>query len=101
MTHEQLKQKALSNANIKKEYDDLELEFQLLNEMLTARKEAGLNQSEIAGIMGTKQAAITRLESALSSGLHSPSIATLKKYANAVGCHLDIKFIHNKSVAHY
>ena len=97
MTHEQLKQKALANTSVKKEYDDLELEFQLLNEMLSARKEAGLNQSQIAGIMGTKQAAITRLESALSSGLHSPSLATLKKYATAVGCHLDIKLIHNES----
>jgi len=99
MTHEQLKQKALQNSDVKKEYDDLELEFKLLNEMLHARKNAGLNQSQIADIMGTKQAAITRLESALSSGLHSPSLATLKKYANAVGCHLDIKFIHNKIAA--
>lgn len=99
MTHEQLKQKALNNATVKKEYDDLDLEFQLLNEMLYARKEAGLNQSQVADIMGTKQAAITRLESALSSGLHSPSLATLKKYALAVGCHLDIKFVHNQEVA--
>jgi len=95
MTHEQLKQKALKNADVKKEYDDLDLEFQLLNEMLHARKDAGLNQSQVADIMGTKQAAITRLESALSSGLHSPSLATLKKYASAVGCQLDIKFVHN------
>lgn len=99
MTHEELKQKALSSVTVKKEYDDLELEFQLLNEMLHARKEAGLNQSEVADKMGTKQAAITRLESALSSGLHSPSLATLKKYASAVGCHLDIRFIHDKDVA--
>jgi len=33
-------------------------------------------------------------ESSLTSGRHSPSIATLKKYAEAVGCHLEIKFIH-------
>ena len=99
MTHEQLKQKALSNTSVKKEYDELELEFQLLDEMLSARKEAGLNQSEVASLMGTKQAAITRLESALSSGLHSPSLATLKKYASAVGCHLDIRFIHDKPIA--
>ena len=98
MTHEQLKQKALKNADVKKEYNDLDLEFQLLNEMLYARKDAGLNQSQVADIMGTKQAAITRLESALSSGLHSPSLVTLKKYASAVGCHLDIKFVHNEVV---
>lgn len=96
MTHEELKQKALQKKNVKKEYDDLELEFQLLNEMLHARKEAGLNQSQVAELMGTKQTSITRLESALSEGSHSPSLTTLKKYANAVGCHLDIKFVHNQ-----
>jgi len=95
MTHEELKQKALQNKNVKKEYDTLDLEFQLLNEMLTARKKAGLNQSQVAQLMGTKQTSITRLESALSDGNHSPSLTTLKKYASAVGCHLDIKFVHN------
>ena len=96
MTHEELKQKALKNKNIKEEYDRLDLEFQLLNEMLTARKEAGLNQSQVAELMGTKQTSITRLESSLSVGNHSPSLSTIKKYANAVGCHLDIRFVHNQ-----
>ncbi len=63
--------------------------------MLTVRKEAGLNQSEVAERMSTKQTAITRLESSLSSGGHSPSLDTLKKYALAVGCHLDIRLVHN------
>ena len=55
MTHEELKQKAFKNRNVKEEYDKLDLEFQLLNEMLTARKEAGLNQLQIAEIIETKQ----------------------------------------------
>ena len=95
MKHDMLKQKALKNTDVRKEYDNLELEFQLLNEMLSARKDAGLNQTQVAEIMGTKQAAITRLESALSSGIHSPTLATLKSYASAVGCHLDIRFVSN------
>jgi len=96
MTHEELKQKAFKNKKVKEEYNKLDLEFRLLNEMLTARKEAGLNQSQVAKLMGTKQTSITRLESALSAGNHSPSLTTLKKYASAVGCHLDIKFVHNQ-----
>ena len=95
MTHEQLKKKALRDAEVKKEYDHLELEFELLNAMLLARKDAGLNQTQVAEIMGTKQASITRLESSLSSGMHSPSLATLKRYASAVGCHLDIRLVSN------
>ena len=94
MTHEKLKSRALSRKAVKTEYDALEPEFVLLREMLMARQKAGLSQSEIAERMGTKPPAITRLESSLSSGRHSPSIATLKKYAKAVDCHLEIKLIH-------
>ncbi|MCJ8270301.1 MAG: helix-turn-helix domain-containing protein [Psychrosphaera sp.] len=93
MSHEQLKEKALSRQSVKVEFDDLAPEFTLLREMLKARNDAGLSQAEVAELMGTKAPAITRLESSLMSGRHSPSIATLKKYAEAVGCQLEIKFV--------
>ncbi|MEE8428067.1 MAG: helix-turn-helix transcriptional regulator [Gammaproteobacteria bacterium] len=64
--------------------------------MLLARKRAGLSQAEIADRMGTKPPAVTRLESALGNGKHSPSIATLRKYAEAVGCILEIKLVRNR-----
>jgi len=94
MSHSQLRQKALKRELVRKEYEELEPEFRLLREMLRARKEAGLSQAEVAERMGTKPPAVTRLESSLTSGRHSPSIATLKKYAEAVGCHLEIKLVH-------
>ncbi len=95
MTHEELKAKALERDSVKAQYDSLEPEFSLLREMLHARQDAGLSQADIAERMGTKPPSITRLESALTSGRHSPSIATIKKYAEAVGCHLEIKLVHN------
>jgi len=94
MNHKQLKEKALSNELVREEYESLEPEFNLLHEMLRARQDAGLSQADIAERMGTKAPAITRLESSLTSGRHSPSIATLKKYAEAVNCHLEIKLVH-------
>jgi len=94
MNHSQLKEKALKKQSVLKEYEALAPEFNLLREMLKARNDAGLSQAEVAERMGTKPPAITRLESSLTSGRHSPSIATLKKYAEAVGCHLEIKFVH-------
>jgi len=94
MNHKQLKEKALSNESVRDEYKSLEPEFNLLRDMLRARQDAGLSQADIADRMGTKPPAITRLESSLSSGRHSPSIATLKKYAEAVDCHLEIKLVH-------
>ena len=95
MIHSDLKKKALKRKKIKEEYDALEPEFSLLRELLQARRNAGLSQAEVANKMGTKAPAITRLESSLTSGKHSPSIATLKKYAQALGCHLEIKLISN------
>lgn len=90
ITHEQMKQVALSNPKVKAEYDALEDEFSLMTEMFRARKEAGLSQDEVAKRMGTKQSAIARLE---ASAGHSPSISTLQKYAEAIGCKLDIRLI--------
>jgi transcriptional regulator with XRE-family HTH domain len=95
MTHKELKDKALKKVSVQKEYDKLEPEFTLLREMLRARNKAGLSQAQIAERMGTKSPAITRLESSLSSGKHSPSLATIKKYLEALDCRLEIKIIHN------
>lgn len=94
MTHKELKNKALKKVAVKKEYDELEPEFTLLREMLKARNKAGLTQAQIAKRMGTKSPAITRLESSLTSGKHSPSLATIKKYLEALDCRLEIKIIH-------
>lgn len=95
MKHSELKEKALRRNNVNDAYESLEPEFSLLHEILKARQNAGLSQAEIAERMGTKAPAVTRLESSLSSGKHSPSIATLKKYADALDCHLEIKLIAN------
>ena len=93
MNHEQLKTKALENPEVKQEYEKLEEEFSLLQQMLAARQRAGLNQAEVARKMGTKAPAITRLESSLNNGKHSPSLVTLRKYAKAVGCKLEINLV--------
>jgi len=77
-------------------YDELEPEFTLLRELLLARQRSGLTQAEVAEKMGTKPPAVTRLETALSDNRHSPSIATLKKYAKAVGCTLEVHLVPSK-----
>lgn len=75
-----------------------ETESVLLGELLKARQRSGLTQAEVAEKMGTKPPAVTRLESALSDRRHSPTLATLKKYARAVGCKLEVHLVPSKSV---
>lgn len=93
MTHDEIVSKMLSNPAVKAEYDAIEEEFALLDEMLGARKKAGLTQAQIAERMGTKATAITRMESNLASGQSGPSFATLKKFAKATGKKLQIRFV--------
>jgi transcriptional regulator with XRE-family HTH domain len=93
MKHRAIKKAALKKPKVKEEYEALGPEFELLRQILSARSKAGLSQADVAERMGTHAPAITRLESALSSGKHSPSIDTLKRYAHAVGCELQIKFV--------
>lgn len=96
MTHDELKSVALERPEVATEYEKLEEEFSLLRQMLSARQKSGLTQADIAQRMGTKATAITRLESSLSSGKHSPSLSTIQKYAKAVGCRLEINLVSEK-----
>jgi DNA-binding XRE family transcriptional regulator len=88
--HTAFLEKARKREGFKKAYEDLEEEYALVREMLAARARVGLSQEAVAELMGTTKSAISRLE---ASGKHAPSVTTLKKYAHAVGCHLEIKFV--------
>ncbi len=88
--HSSFLEKANKRDGFKKAYKDLEEEYALAREMIAARARVGLSQETVAELMGTTKSAISRLEAA---GKHAPSLTTLKKYAHAVGCHLEIKFI--------
>jgi transcriptional regulator with XRE-family HTH domain len=53
--------------------------------------EAGLTQTEVAERIGTTQSAIARLE----GGGVSPSLATLRRYAEATGTRLQVSLVHD------
>jgi transcriptional regulator with XRE-family HTH domain len=91
LTHEQMVKKMLKKRGVKTAYDALAEEFALLDELLRARQRAGLNQAEVAERMGTKTPAVARLEGGGGNKRHSPTVATLRKYATAVGCRLEIR----------
>jgi transcriptional regulator with XRE-family HTH domain len=93
LTHEELVEKALSRPGVKAAYDTLEDEFALFDEVLKARKRTGLTQAEIAARMGTKASAIARIKAGGGNKRHSPSVATLCRYAEAVGCKLKIELV--------
>ena len=94
LTHTELKAKALADPEVMAEYKRLNREeFAILDEILAARREAGLTQAQVAEKMGTKAPAVARLEASLASGKHSPSIDTLRKYAHALGKRLEVHLV--------
>lgn len=70
----------------------------IINQLVNHRLLNRLSQEHIAEKMHTTSSSISRLESHGKNNnrivFHSPTIDTLEKYANAVGCEFD--FILNK-----
>ena len=82
--------KAQRRKGFQKAYEELEDEYTLVRELLRARSRAGLTQEAVAARMGTTKSAVSRMETASK---HSPSVTTLKKYARAVGCEVEIRLV--------
>ena len=81
---------ALKDSSLKAEYDKLQPEFAMIQAVIDARVKKGVTQKELAQKIGTKQSVISRLE----SGRANPSVSFLKRLAQALNSHLEIKFTH-------
>jgi transcriptional regulator with XRE-family HTH domain len=90
------KARALVRPDVRREYEGLKEEFEILDGILKARAEAGLTQAELAARIGTTQSAVARLETAM--GKHSPSIGTLKRYASALGYRLQVRLVKKQGL---
>ena len=88
--HKAFLKKARKRKGFQEAYEELGGEYALVRELLDARSRAGLTQEAVAERMGTTKSAVSRLEAA---GKHSPSVTTLKKYAQAVGCEVEIRLV--------
>ena len=82
------KQKLLQDPQVRKEYDRLEPEFKLIESIIAKRIEKNISQEELARKIGTKQSAISLLE----SGRSNPSLNFLAKVAEALEAKLHIEF---------
>jgi transcriptional regulator with XRE-family HTH domain len=92
-THDEMVTEWQEDPAFRNAYEALAEEFSLFDTLFQARTKAGLTQAEVAERMGTKTPAVARLEAGGGSKKHSPSIATLQKYAAAVGCRLEIQLV--------
>src|SRR3989344_2023897 len=87
-THEELHNKWMKDPAYRLEYENLEPEFALASVMIEARIKKKISQEDLAKRMGTGQAVVSRLENANAS----PSLALIKRLANALGLKVELKF---------
>lgn len=85
-SYKQFKARLLRDREIRKAYKELEPEFELVRLLIRKRLENGLTQHELARKVGTKQSAISRLE----SGRYNPTVEVLRKIARALNADLKI-----------
>ncbi len=80
----------MNNLEVKREYDDLEVEFTIIQAIIDARKQSGLTQKQLAERTGIAQADISKME----RGNANPSLRTLKRLADGMGKTLQIAFVN-------
>jgi DNA-binding XRE family transcriptional regulator len=87
----EFKKRLMANPEFRAEYDKADAEFAVIEALVKARMEAGLTQTELAERIGTTQSAVARLE----GGGVSPSLSTLRRYAEATGARLQVSLVHD------
>ena len=89
ITYKEYNNKCLEDSNFKKEYDDLEPEYDIINAMIKVGKERGLTQKQLSELTGISQADISRIE----NGTRNPSLEMIKRLATGMGMRLKLEFI--------
>ena len=87
-TTKELKKELFKDPKVKEAYDDLQPEFAIVQAIIDARVKKKITQQELARRMGTGQAVISRLENANAS----PSLALIKRLAEALDLKVEIHF---------
>ena len=81
--------KNLKDPEFKKEWDDLEIEYQVQAELIRARLDSNMTQAELAQKSGIRQSNISRIE----NGNAIPRLDTLEALALAMGKKVKISIL--------
>ena len=82
-----IRKKLLANEDFAAEYEHLQPRYTLIAQLIAARTEQNMTQSELAKRMGTQRSNICRLE----SGTYNPSLDFLIRTAQSLGKELQIE----------
>ena len=88
MNFEKHLEEQLKDEGFKKEWEDLQPEYSIIDSLIKARLEQGITQKQLSEMTGIQQSNISRLE----SGNYNPTINFLKRIAKALGKELYVEF---------
>ena len=90
---QELTDEFMKDAEFRKEYEKTQPK-RVITKVLIRAEDAGLTQAELSKKIGISQADFSRLE----NGTLNPSLALLKRVAEALDTTLKIEFIPNESI---
>ena len=93
-TYREFLNEKLKDSAFKKEWDELEPEYQLIKAMLKARDEQNITQSQLSDLTGIAQADINKME----SGEADPTLNTMKQIAQGLGLKFGLMFTPMKRI---
>ncbi|WP_461206065.1 helix-turn-helix domain-containing protein [Clostridium sp. DL1XJH146] len=86
---DEVKANLVKDEEFKEEYDKLQPRYEVISQIITARKKMHITQEELALRAGTQKSNISRLE----SGSYNPTLDFLIKIAKSLGknVHIEIR----------
>lgn len=84
---ETIKRRMLKDTETKRLYDELDMEYKLIEALIKKRAQKKLTQKELAEKIGVEQSALARFE----SGRVSPTLTFVKKVTAGLGLRLTVK----------
>lgn len=81
----------LKDSDFKKEYEEMNPEYEVIKAVLAARKSIDMTQKELAEVSGVAQSDISKLE----NGNSNPTIKMLQRLANGMNMRLKVEFVPN------
>lgn len=89
VSFDSFKKQLLADAEFTEEYERLRPRYEVISQIIEARKEKNMTQEELAKRIGTQKSNISRLE----SGNYNPSLDFLIKVAWGLGKELKIQML--------
>ncbi len=82
-----IKSELMQDDEFKSEYEKLQPRYEIISQIIEARKARNMTQAELAKLVGTQKSNISRLE----GGNYNPSLDFLIKVASSLGKELKIR----------